>query len=668
VILYFLNTLRGAGRNEIFFVSNNSESVWRLNDYFRDEYPSFCYVGVDLKSHVRSVGIEARANAINSVFSSQKQLKEMPKLKFVSINDPLTINFDALVVVSSSINDEDFPDKVLVLKCKKVDASVGSDVTFHHSKEAPGNRLIISSTGKTNRDIDDIRCWADAIQAGIQRAQKAGSVAPVILIPALASDKLTQTHDNILKVSILATYQQIYRELQARENFPKKDVFVFSKRPPKYIFKNVDERTTLSAHGVNVANVSQSVLVEPTEPKSALPEAEPSKPEPPKPPKARHLIRPSVGFLAPNLSKVLDEGFEIQRLISFIEAGRILGRDLAGPDPERMSPPNFVKYVREVFEGLSQVSVNVKSDLEVLQKDYPLLYSVARADKHVPRHHPQVVRIEYTGDGETEETLLLVGKGVTYDTGGADIKTGGIMLGMSRDKCGAAYVAGFLLTVALLKPPNVRVIAELGVVRNSVGSEAFVSDEVIQGHSGVHVKITNTDAEGRLVMADCLSHLRNKALLEKLPNPKFMTMATLTGHAIRSFGPYTVLVDNGPAKNLKVAEDLKQIGESWGDPFEVSSLRKEDFQAIQKSNQAFEVVNASYSPSRGHQQAAAFLMITSGLSNHGIDSNRPLPYTYMDIAGSACAGGDYGFGKPTACCIVALTARYIIPRLGPNKA
>lgn len=82
-------------------------------------------------------------------------------------------------------------------------------------------------------------------------------------------------------------------------------------------------------------------------------------------------------------------------------------------------------------------------------------------------------------------SLYFVGKGVTYDTGGADIKAGGVMRGMSRDKCGAATVAGFMATVAELKPKNVNVTAILSLVRNSVGSNAYVSDEVLYSRNGL---------------------------------------------------------------------------------------------------------------------------------------------------------------------------------------
>ena len=109
---------------------------------------------------------------------------------------------------------------------------------------------------------------------------------------------------------------------------------------------------------------------------------------------------------------------------------------------------------------------------------------------------------------------MLVGKGITYDTGGADLKTGGHMAGMSRDKGGAAGVAGFVKAVAGIRPQGVKVVAELAVVRNNIGALAFVSDEIIVGRSGVRVRIGNTDAEGRLVMADCLAKLVSEAASE----------------------------------------------------------------------------------------------------------------------------------------------------------
>ena len=113
------------------------------------------------------------------------------------------------------------------------------------------------------------------------------------------------------------------------------------------------------------------------------------------------------------------------------------------------------------------------------------------------------------------KTIYLIGNGVTYDSGGADLKVGGTMNGLKTDKGGAGACAGIMRAIAHIKPKGVKVIAYLGMVRNSIGSNAYVADEIIQGHSGRRVLVVNTDAEGRMVMADLLSLARTRIKKEK---------------------------------------------------------------------------------------------------------------------------------------------------------
>ena len=159
--------------------------------------------------------------------------------------------------------------------------------------------------------------------------------------------------------------------------------------------------------------------------------------------------------------------------------------------------------------------MEVIADRQTIDEQYPLLSTVARASYAVERHHPRVVKMAYEPQGEVERTLIFVGKGLVYDTGGADLKVGGFMAGMSRDKGGAASVVGFMEAVAKYQPKGVKVIAYLAVVRNSIGSDCFVPDEIIAGREGVRVRIGNTDAEGRLAMGDLLSEAKDLALGEK---------------------------------------------------------------------------------------------------------------------------------------------------------
>ncbi|WP_333796204.1 M17 family metallopeptidase [Rheinheimera sp.] len=343
-----------------------------------------------------------------------------------------------------------------------------------------------------------------------------------------------------------------------------------------------------------------------------------------------------------------------------VEAGRRLARDLCGTEPERMAPRRFADYCVQAFDG-SAVQVQVETDIDKLLADYPLLMAVARSSLQVDRHKPAVIRLEYCGEGDITETLLFAGKGLVYDTGGADLKINGGMAGMSRDKGGAAAVAGFMQTIALLKPKGIRVIAEIGAVRNSIGSDAFVPDEIIKSHAGVRVRIGNTDAEGRLVLADLMSHLREDAA--KCVNPTLFSVATLTGHAARAVGPYTALVENGAALSRQLSASLAKAGDIWGDPSEVSRSRREDFHFIKARSCADDVLSCNNAPSsvtaRGHQFPMAFLVVAAGLDQASAQHATPLPYVHIDIAGSGVDGGDWQHGKPSAAPVVALAAHYL---------
>lgn len=342
-----------------------------------------------------------------------------------------------------------------------------------------------------------------------------------------------------------------------------------------------------------------------------------------------------------------------------IESGKYVARDLCGTEPERMAPPRFAEYCQDTFDGTA-VQVHVVSDMATIENDYPLMWAVARASVEVERHQPRVIRLEYVPEGEIKQTLMLVGKGIVYDTGGADLKTGGHMAGMSRDKGGAAAVAGFMKAVAELAPLGVKVVAEIAAVRNSIGAEAFVSDEIITGHSGVRVRIGNTDAEGRLAMADLLSRLREEALDEV--NPVLFTVATLTGHAARAVGPYTALVENGVSAKQGLGAKIVAHGDMIGDPCETSRSRREDYDFVQPRTKADDLLSSNNGPSavtaRGHQFPMAFLALVAGIDQHDIHSSQPIPYIHVDIAGSGVEGGDWQHGKPTAAPVAALFSTF----------
>ncbi|XP_076240994.1 dipeptidase B [Calliopsis andreniformis] len=349
----------------------------------------------------------------------------------------------------------------------------------------------------------------------------------------------------------------------------------------------------------------------------------------------------------------------IVKLASALESGRYVARDIGGADPERMAPPRVEEYLAELFCG-SNVTMQVVSDQDTLLQEYPLFACVNRAASMIPRHAGRIIFLTYEPPNPAcvLETIMLVGKGVTYDTGGADVKTEGGMFGMSRDKCGAAACAGFMQVVNLLQPPTVKAVAALCVVRNSIGENCYVSDEVITAKSGVRVRVGNTDAEGRLAMADALCHIKEMALCSV--NPHIFTVATLTGHAVLTAGRgYSIAMDNAVARLVSNAEKLQASGETMGDPFEISRIRREDFRFHSGLTEGDDVLQAMNKPSskleRGHQGPSAFLIMASGLDRHGTQSKLPLKYCHLDVADSA---GDFP-DLPTGAPVLAFAKRFL---------
>merc|ERR1711892_222441 len=330
-------------------------------------------------------------------------------------------------------------------------------------------------------------------------------------------------------------------------------------------------------------------------------------------------------------------GKEVMLKALAIEKGRVVCRDIGGSDPERMAAPRVEEYVEKAFKG-TNVKVEVMKGQEFFEREYPCLAAVNRCASTVARHDGRLIWLTYQGEGTVKKTVYLVGKGITYDTGGADIKAGGVMAGMSRDKCGAASVAGVLKSLSLIKPAGVKVVAALCMVRNSVGSNCYVSDEIITSRAGVRIRVGNTDAEGRMAMVDVLAKAKELALSD--PDPTLMTVATLTGHAVLAVGPYTSIIDNGPAKACGTAQSVQAAGDSVGDMFEVNTVRREDWDLMtDKSGEYVSVLQCNNAPSsrtpRGHQLPAAFLTCVSGLEKHQLSSDKPLKYSHLDVAGSS---------------------------------
>ncbi|KAI8922346.1 hypothetical protein DFJ77DRAFT_506125 [Powellomyces hirtus] len=501
----------------------------------------------------------------------------------------------------------------VVQDASKADASFGKGVSFVCSPDAPGSRIVFSATGSLHGDVDDVRRYSDAARAGLARTRAAGVKRPIVLLcgtpstgaSSVATARVKRDYAKFVEVTLLGLLAEAYQPLQTREH--------------------------LRAQGKSEESFEE------------------------------------IGIAIEENSDEFAQ--QAVKFASAVEEGRRVAKDMGGADPERMTPLRAVEYVEAAFKG-SDVSVTVMKDVDTIKKEYPMLHAVTRASLVVPRHFPAVVKLEYHSPepSAVKENIFLIGKGVTYDTGGLDIKAGGHMRGMSRDKCGATACAGFLKTVSLLKPTHVNIVAELGFVRNSCGADGYVSDEIIVSRAGVRALIGNTDAEGRMVMVDLLAAAKERALEPKyasVPSHLF-TVATLTGHAVRAVGPYAIALGNGASREHGIPDRLVKAGHVVGDPFELSTLRREDYEFIAPGSSTEDVVQAndlaSTMTSRGHQFPAAFMAIASGIApHHDLDSEKPISYTHLDIAGSAEEGGK-GLSLPavTGSPVAALVQAFLV--------
>jgi len=215
---------------------------------------------------------------------------------------------------------------------------------------------------------------------------------------------------------------------------------------------------------------------------------------------------------------------------SALERGRILGesinltRELVNRHPEEIVPVTFAQRAEQ--EALAAgLTVEVFDRQRLEEERMGSLLAVARGSAHDPR----VVLLKYQGAGSDAPWLALCGKGVTFDCGGLSLKPSDSMLTMKGDMAGAATVLGAMVALARLKTP-VNVLGAVGLVENMVGPHSYKLGEVLTARNGITIEVHNTDAEGRLVLADVLSYVA-----EQKP-ARMIDLATLTGSCLVALG------------------------------------------------------------------------------------------------------------------------------------
>lgn len=216
------------------------------------------------------------------------------------------------------------------------------------------------------------------------------------------------------------------------------------------------------------------------------------------------------------------EGADAARL-SRLADSIFLVRDLVNTPTNDMGPSALEAAVR-TLAARHGAKVGVILGDELLDRNFPMIHAVGRASADAPR------LIDLTWGREAAPKITLVGKGVCFDTGGLDIKPASSMLLMKKDMGGAANVLG-LASMIMAAKLDVRLRVLIPAVENAISANAFRPGDVLQSRKGLTVEIGNTDAEGRLVLADAL------ALADEEQPDLLVDMATLTGAARVALGP-----------------------------------------------------------------------------------------------------------------------------------
>ncbi|RDU70173.1 leucyl aminopeptidase [Helicobacter cholecystus] len=237
---------------------------------------------------------------------------------------------------------------------------------------------------------------------------------------------------------------------------------------------------------------------------------------------------------------------ELLRKAEVLNESLTLVRDLVNTPPCKATPSFLAQCCRDEAQKLG-IECKILSKGEIEKEGMNSLLAVSKASSQ----EPKVIHLSYKGE-DTKAKLVFVGKGLTYDSGGLSLKPSDFMVTMKADKSGGCAVLGIILAIAKLKLP-LEVHAIIGAVENMIGGNAYKPDDVLSSREGKSIEVRNTDAEGRLVLIDCLSYAQD------LKPDYLIDLATLTGACVVGLGEYTfgIMGHNAELKNSFEREALK---------------------------------------------------------------------------------------------------------------
>jgi len=311
--------------------------------------------------------------------------------------------------------------------------------------------------------------------------------------------------------------------------------------------------------------------------------------------------------------------------LNSVKNGVYLTRDLISEPPNILYPKKYVEEIKK----LSSLGLKIKiyDEKEMKKLGMNALLGVGQGSSR----ESFLVTLHWDGGKKNDKPLAFVGKGVCFDTGGISLKPARFMEEMKYDMGGSAVVVGLMKSVALRKA-KVNAVGVVGLVENMPDGNAQRPGDIVKSYSGKTIEILNTDAEGRLVLADALSFTEDKF------KPKFIIdLATLTGAIIISLGEeFAGLFSNDD----KLSRNLFDVGEEINEKVWRLPLHK-NYDKLINSSYA-DVQNINYAGGAGSITAAQFL-------KRFINNT---PWVHLDIAGMAFSkkaanlnsGGATGYG------------------------
>jgi len=312
---------------------------------------------------------------------------------------------------------------------------------------------------------------------------------------------------------------------------------------------------------------------------------------------------------------------EVAELSKIVEAIHYT-RDLVSAPPVDMKPEDLANEAIKLAQTYPNVTCQVLSKKGIEAEGMGLLAAVNRGSAHEPRF----IIIQLHAE-KKEKPIILIGKGLTFDSGGYNLKTGGGIETMHTDMAGGATVLGTLKALAALDVKK-KVIGIIPATENLISGEAYKPSDIIKSYSGKTVEIRNTDAEGRLILADALSYA------EKNFNPALMIdLATLTGACRVALGErYAGVFSKHPEVTKKLEQASRLSGEK------IWYLPLDELHSEQLKSKVADIANIS-EPSRlmGASSGAAFLSYFV---------NEATPWAHLDIAGPSLQSAELEAWNP----------------------